>query len=726
VCEKFLILSFHFNCPSDFEQLPHNVPISATIADVDEKKGFIVYYRFVIEVKTKGGSKYLIYRRYREFYTLHQNLEQKFSPESASGPYTVTLPTLPGKVYVGNKQEIAESRIPELNTYMKKLLCLPVWVLLDDLIRMFFYQTEYDSLQVPKALRRLRPPTRKVKTEKQPKTDLLSSPEPSHSESWKKIAILPRVSSQRCPLGAWALFDFSGNGRLELSLKTGDVIFLLRRVNADWLEGTVKDRIGIFPESFVKIIKPLPDSDSDEEGGASKKKGGPGSYSCLHCCLLHPGGVDERDVCVEEDLSIQPSYSDLLTRMREVFQIQDIALNYRDSEGDLVRILDNEDVALMVQESKRHGLKVKRPINHSSDPLEVMKTHIPSPASAIFLWVWCSSFPQTHGTAPCPNLGPSAAESPTLESLECHNDYMTHIHCSWTEVNGLPLSLFHMDEDEHRVSACVPGPPTAQNASGVKRSQCRYNTSLFAIGFDDVFFFYTSHAQGLLGSVKLTQHGNITADWTDVQLISEPSSARSVTFIPRASHQTAGELREDDRKSLTVTQNRRTDNGLNGMSSTGALPGPFNLQCVYDGEREVKCKWQMIKELAQYVIYNLSYRTQLNTTELCCTGLEADADDDDDDEDDEDDDDDAIGEVLLFILFEPPAPVDMRVELIRDDWVLNWTLPKYRTVPITSEFRYWSSTSPVHAEELLCYTETDDPCLSRACVLGNVQLNLHK
>ncbi|GAA6079481.1 neutrophil cytosol factor 4 isoform X1, partial [Tachysurus ichikawai] len=137
--------------------------------------------------------------------------------------------------------------------------------------------------------------------------------------------------------------------------------------------GTVKDRIGIFPESFVKIIMPLPDSDSDEEGGASKKKGGPGSYSCLHCFLMHPEGVDERDVCVEEDLSIQPSYFDLLERMREVFQVEDIALNYRDSEGDLVRLLDDEDVALMIQESKRHGSKVKRPVNQY--PWELCVTH---------------------------------------------------------------------------------------------------------------------------------------------------------------------------------------------------------------------------------------------------------------------------------------------------------------------------------------------------------------
>ncbi|KAL7833991.1 hypothetical protein AOLI_G00289510 [Acnodon oligacanthus] len=122
--------------------------------------------------------------------------------------------TQTGKVFMGNKQEIAENRIPELNTYMKKLLCLPTWVLLDDSIRMFFYQTEWDSQQVPKALRRLRPPTRKVKTQK-PKTDLLSSPR------------------------AEAVFDFNGSGKLELSLKAGDVIFLLRRVNADWLERSV-------------------------------------------------------------------------------------------------------------------------------------------------------------------------------------------------------------------------------------------------------------------------------------------------------------------------------------------------------------------------------------------------------------------------------------------------------------------------------------------------------
>ncbi|XP_076028225.1 neutrophil cytosol factor 4 isoform X2 [Genypterus blacodes] len=266
---------------SDFDQLPHNIAVSATIADIEERKGFIDYYSFVVEVKTKGASKYLIYRRYRQFFSLHQNLNAKFDP-ARPGPNSCVLPSLPGKVFIGNKQEIAESRIPELNTYMK------------------------------------------------------------------------------------AMFDFRGNGKLELNLKRGEVIFLLRRVNADWLEGTVNNQTGIFPESFVKIIKPLPDSDSEAEGAHT--------YSCLRCYLLTPSGVDSRDVCVEEDITIQPTYKDLLSRMRNVFQLSDIALNYRDPEGDLIRVLDDKDIQLMIEEARGQQAKVNRPVNQFQWEVHVTMT----------------------------------------------------------------------------------------------------------------------------------------------------------------------------------------------------------------------------------------------------------------------------------------------------------------------------------------------------------------
>lgn len=48
---------------------------------------------------------------------------------------------------------------------------------------------------------------------------------------------------------------------------------------------------------------------------------------------------------------------------RNVFQQDDIAVNYRDHEGDLIRILDDEDVLLMIKESRGQDGKVKRPVN---------------------------------------------------------------------------------------------------------------------------------------------------------------------------------------------------------------------------------------------------------------------------------------------------------------------------------------------------------------------------
>lgn len=271
---------------------------------------------FVIEVKTKGGSKYLIYRRYRQFYALQSKLEERFGPENKTSPFTCSLPTLPAKVYMGVKQEIAEMRIPALNAYMKSLLSLPIWVLMDEDVRIFFYQSPYDSEQVPQALRRLRPRTRKIKSE---------SPQG---------AIIDRMAAPR----AEALFDFTGNSKLELNFKVGDVIFLLSRINKDWLEGTVRGATGIFPQSFVKILKEFPEEEDPT--------------NWLRCYYYEDTISTTKDIAVDEDLSSTPLFKDLLQLMRREFQREDIALNYRDTEGDLVRLLSDEDVVLMVRQAQ--------------------------------------------------------------------------------------------------------------------------------------------------------------------------------------------------------------------------------------------------------------------------------------------------------------------------------------------------------------------------------------
>uniref|UniRef100_A0A8W4FF05 Neutrophil cytosolic factor 4 n=1 Tax=Sus scrofa TaxID=9823 RepID=A0A8W4FF05_PIG len=282
------------------------------------------------------------------------------------------------------------------------LLSLPICVLMDEDVRIFFYQSSYDAEQVPQGLRRLRPRTRKVKSE---------SPQG---------ASLDRMAAPR----AEALFDFTGNSKLELNFKVGDVIFLLSRINKDWLEGTLRGTTGIFPASFVKILKDFPeeedptnwlrccfyeDSVSTTKCVAAGRVGpappappphhGPGSKTqpegmippppqthtekpavapaallinhhvvtrcqgprgaplpvsspCLPSGLLTPPCCPLRDIAVEEDLTSTPLYKDLLELVRREFQREDLALNYRDAEGDLVRLLSDEDVQLMVRQAQ--------------------------------------------------------------------------------------------------------------------------------------------------------------------------------------------------------------------------------------------------------------------------------------------------------------------------------------------------------------------------------------
>ena len=64
---------------------------------------------------------------------------------------------------------------------------------------------------------------------------------------------------------ARALFSFKAERPDELPFSKGVSILLIRRVNADWLEGQLGDRIGIFPAEYVKIEVGLPSAKEDSE-----------------------------------------------------------------------------------------------------------------------------------------------------------------------------------------------------------------------------------------------------------------------------------------------------------------------------------------------------------------------------------------------------------------------------------------------------------------------------
>ncbi|RCN31133.1 SH3 domain protein [Ancylostoma caninum] len=68
---------------------------------------------------------------------------------------------------------------------------------------------------------------------------------------------------------ARAVYPFTAEFPNELSLNVDDIVTLTKRVDKDWLEGSVNGRTGIFPQSFVQIVVDLP---SDASGETDNKR----------------------------------------------------------------------------------------------------------------------------------------------------------------------------------------------------------------------------------------------------------------------------------------------------------------------------------------------------------------------------------------------------------------------------------------------------------------------
>ena len=64
---------------------------------------------------------------------------------------------------------------------------------------------------------------------------------------------------------ARALYSFKGERPDELTFAKGVSLRLLRRVNAEWLEGELDSRIGIFPANYVAIEVGLPSGKADSD-----------------------------------------------------------------------------------------------------------------------------------------------------------------------------------------------------------------------------------------------------------------------------------------------------------------------------------------------------------------------------------------------------------------------------------------------------------------------------
>ncbi|VDM65954.1 unnamed protein product [Strongylus vulgaris] len=63
---------------------------------------------------------------------------------------------------------------------------------------------------------------------------------------------------------ARAVYPFTAEFPNELSLNVDDIVTLTKRIDKDWLEGSVNGKTGIFPQSFVQIVVDLPGDSAHE------------------------------------------------------------------------------------------------------------------------------------------------------------------------------------------------------------------------------------------------------------------------------------------------------------------------------------------------------------------------------------------------------------------------------------------------------------------------------
>ncbi|XP_060066917.1 uncharacterized protein LOC132547177 isoform X3 [Ylistrum balloti] len=64
-----------------------------------------------------------------------------------------------------------------------------------------------------------------------------------------------QAAAQQSEGQAVAKFNFSGQTNVELSIRKGDQITLLRRVDDNWFEGRIGHKQGIFPVQYVEVLK---------------------------------------------------------------------------------------------------------------------------------------------------------------------------------------------------------------------------------------------------------------------------------------------------------------------------------------------------------------------------------------------------------------------------------------------------------------------------------------
>ncbi|KAJ8263911.1 hypothetical protein GJAV_G00142990 [Gymnothorax javanicus] len=368
------------------------------------------------------------------------------------------------------------------------------------------------------------------------------------------------------------------------------------------------------------------------------------------------------------------------------------------------------------------------------------------PGRVLLLWALCvpllPALELVSGSRPCPAQNiPSA-----MESLRCFTNYQTHINCSWVENAQTRLRANLTRNDRYADDICLPIGSPIPLPDGQREVQCQYKTTLFWISMNDSYFFDTSDFRKISRTLSVQQlvrsrpHYSLTQSTLEGgaavlrwESIFTPSSPLNATPNYEVEYRRRGQgwtVMEVSQQKLVIESDSLVpgcwyEARVRGQGGTGLwsdwsplvewrtedvdVPGAFNLQCESDGEAMMSCSWELQTDVAQFVTYNLSYRTNSSeTAQWCCPDAPPSTD--------------PHLSVLKFscsfnvsgseevqveltpsdnrkvipsaknIRLSPP--VSLTVEKSGDVWVLEWSQSKSSLPPVSFEICYWISQNP--------------------------------
>ncbi|XP_036445950.1 cytokine receptor common subunit beta isoform X2 [Colossoma macropomum] len=233
---------------------------------------------------------------------------------------------------------------------------------------------------------------------------------------------------------------------------------------------------------------------------------------------------------------------------------------------------------------------------------------------------------------------------PVLDSLQCYNDFTTHMHCTWEEDPHTPLQLLIKNEKN---DDCVSDGLGMLLPNGKRYRSCVYKTKIFHWGKWTVYF--TTSCPSKEATLNIAQHGKVLSpvnvmekkvdggrmlSWSSPYPSSSPLT-NSLTYqvkYRRHGHDwivvdnintNQWVIKEQELPGYGYEARVRA-RGRVGMWSNWSPPvswiteeeeGVFNLQCVIE-ERGVSCSWQVKREHAQFLSFYLCSHT--NGSNLEC------------------------------------------------------------------------------------------------------------